>query len=130
MLAGSTYNASDGAAYERFLGRWTRVLAAPLIDFADFPPDGPLLDVGTGTGSLAVAMAVRWPSRRIVGIDVAEPYIRYARSRSTAPLLSFDVGEAARLPFGPGAFSGAAAQLVLNFIANAEAAVSEMRRVT
>src|SRR6516164_6295898 len=74
-------------------------------------------------------MAVRWPSRRIVGIDVAEPYIRYARSRSTAPLLSFEVGEAAHLPFGPGVFSGAAAQLVLNFIPNAEAALREMRRV-
>src|SRR5215475_9786643 len=64
MLAASTYNASDGTAYERFLGRWTRVLATQLLDFAEFPPDGPLLDVGTGTGSLAVAMAMRWPSRR------------------------------------------------------------------
>src|SRR5215467_13553043 len=131
MLASTTtYHASDGAAYERFLGRWTTVLATQLLDFAEFPPDGPLLDVGSGTGSLAVAMAMRWPSRRIVGIDIAEPYIRHARSRGTAPLLSFEVGEAARLPFGPGAFSGAAAQLVLNFIPNAEAAVREMRRVT
>ena len=129
MLASTTtYHASDGAAYERFLGRWTTLLAAPLLDFAEFPPDGPLLDVGTGTGSLAVAMTARWPSRRIIGIDVAEPYIRYARSRSTAPFLSFEVGEAAHLPFGPGVFSGAAAQLVLNFLPNAEAAVREMRR--
>ena len=131
MLASTTtYHASDGTAYERFLGRWTTLLATPLLDFAEFPPDGPLLDVGTGTGSLAVAMTARWPSRRIIGIDVAEPYIRYARSRSTAPFLSFEVGEAAHLPFGPGVFSGAAAQLVLNFIPNAEAAVREMRRVT
>src|SRR5215467_8972865 len=131
MLASTTtYHASDGAAYERFLGRWTTVLATQLLDFAEFPPDGPLLDLGTGTGSLAVAMAMRCPSRRIVGIDIAEPYIQHARSRTTAPLLSFEIGEAARLPFGPGAFSGAAAQLVLNFIPNAEAAVREMRRVT
>jgi ubiquinone/menaquinone biosynthesis C-methylase UbiE len=102
MLASTTtYHASDGAAYERFLGRWTSLLAPRLLDFAEFPPDGPLLDLGTGTGSLAVAMATRWPSRRIVGIDIAEPYIGYARSRITAPLLSFDVGEAARLPFCP-----------------------------
>jgi len=130
MLASTTtYHASDGAAYERFLGRWTSALATRLLDFAEFPPDGPLLDVGTGTGSLAVAMATRWPSRRIIGIDVAEPYIQCARSRSTASLQSFEVGEAARLPFCPGAFSGAAAQLVLNFIPNTEAAVREMRRV-
>src|SRR5215470_4981064 len=96
MLASTAYHASDGTAYERFLGRWTRVLATQLLDFAEFPPDGPLLDVGTGTGSLAVAMAMRCPSRRIVGIDIAEPYIQHARSRSAAPLLSFEVGEAAR----------------------------------
>ena len=101
LVSTTTYHASDGTAYERFLGRWTRVLATQLLDFAEFPPDGPLLDVGTGTGSLAVAMAMRWPSRRTVGIDIAEPYIRYAHSRSKAPLLSFDVGEAARLPFCP-----------------------------
>jgi SAM-dependent methyltransferase len=130
MLASTTYHASDGTAYEHFLGRWTSQLAGRLLDFAEFPGDGPLIDIGTGTGSLAVAMAVRWPSRRIIGIDLAEPYIRYARSRSTAPLLSFEVAEAARLPFRPDTFSGAAAQLVLNFVPNPEAAMSEMRRVT
>jgi SAM-dependent methyltransferase len=130
MSASTTYHASDGTAYEHFLGRWTGQLAPRLLDFAEFPPDGPVLDVGTGTGSLAVAMAARWPSRRINGIDVAEPYIRYARSRSTAAFLSFEVGDAVCLPFSPGTFCGSAAQLVLNFIPNAGAAVREMRRVT
>ena len=60
MATVSTYHASDGAAYEVFVGRWTRELAPLLIDFALLPPDGALLDVGTGTGSLARAMAVRW----------------------------------------------------------------------
>jgi hypothetical protein len=36
MPAQSTYYASDGAVYELFLGRWTKRLAAPLIDFAGF----------------------------------------------------------------------------------------------
>jgi hypothetical protein len=73
MLASTTtYHASDGTAYERFLGRWTTVLATPLLDFAEFPPVGPLLDVGTGTGSLAVAMTARWrhgqPLRQAGGV--------------------------------------------------------------
>jgi SAM-dependent methyltransferase len=66
--AASTYHATDGAAYEVFLGRWTRRLAQPLLDFAEFPEDGPLLDAGCGTGSLAHAMATRWPRREVIGV--------------------------------------------------------------
>jgi len=128
MSAELTYHASDGAAYELFLGRWTKMLAPCLLDFADFPTDGALLDVGTGTGSLAGAMVARWPSRRVVGVDIAEPYIEYARAHVKGP--AFETGDAGSLRFPDGAFAGTAAQLVLNFVPNAQAAVHEMRRVT
>jgi len=126
----STYNASNGEAYQLFLGRWTTLLAPPLLDFAEFPPDGPLLDVGTGTGSLAFAMAARWPPRQIVAIDVAEPYIAYARSQTARPSPTFELGDAGALQYAANTFAGTAAQLVLNFVPDAKAAVSEMRRVT
>jgi hypothetical protein len=60
----SADHASDGAAYEIFLGRWTARLAEGLLDFAAFPPSGDLLEAGCGTGSLALAMARRWPVGR------------------------------------------------------------------
>src|SRR5262245_33650018 len=63
------YQATDGAAYEVFLGRRSRRLAEKLLDFAAFGDDGVLLDVGCGTGSLTGAMAARWPQRRIIGVD-------------------------------------------------------------
>jgi SAM-dependent methyltransferase len=130
MATASTYHASDGAAYEIFLGRWTKALAPLLIDFASLPGDGALLDVGTGTGSLARAMAARWPSRHIVGVDVAEPYIAFARAGSTGAQPEFEIGNAAALRYADGAFAGAVAQLVLNFVPDAGAALAEMRRVT
>ena len=52
----SSYHASDRAAYDRFLGRWTERLAVLLADFARLPGDGPVLDLGCGTGSLAAEM--------------------------------------------------------------------------
>ena len=130
MPEASTYHASDGAAYELFLGRWTRTLAPRLLDFSEFAPEGALLDVGTGTGSLAGAMSARWPSRQIVGIDIADLYIDYAREQTKGPQPAFEIGDAARLRHDDGAFVGTTAQLVLNFVPNANAAVSEMRRVT
>jgi len=129
--ASSTYHASDGSAYERFLGRWTKELAPRFLDFAAFPGEGPILDIGTGTGSLAFTMAERWPSRRVVGIDIAEPYIFHARQNSTLNSQpEFETGNATALRFEDHTFAASAAQLVLNFVPDAGAAASEMRRVT
>jgi SAM-dependent methyltransferase len=130
MAEVSRYYASDGAAYERFLGRWTKRLAELLLDVAGFPTEGALLDVGTGTGSVALAMAARWPSRRIVGVDVAESYIECARAQSIGASPVFEIGDATALHFDDGAFVGVTAQLVLNFVPNATRAISEMKRVT
>lgn len=88
------------------------------------------MDLGTGTGSLARAMAERWPARRIVGIDVAAPYIAYARAQTRNAPPEFKLGDATALDCGDATFAGAAAQLVLNFVPDAAAALREMRRVT
>jgi len=114
--SGSAYHATDGEAYEVFLGRWTRRLSQPLLDFARFRTNGRLLDVGCGTGSMAHAMAARWPARDIVGIDIALPYIAYARSQARPANLHFEIADAVRLPYAEASFAGAAAQLVLNFV--------------
>jgi SAM-dependent methyltransferase len=127
--SGSSYHATDGAAYEVFLGRWTRRLAQPLLDFAEFAGAGQLLDAGCGTGSLANAMAARWPERHVIGVDVATPYIAFARSQAGPGNLAFEIADAAKLPFADRSFAGAAAQLVLNFVPNPLAALNEMRRV-
>lgn len=49
---------------------------APRLDDSGFA----FLDVGTGVGRLAIAMARRWPSIRVVGLDVWEPALAVARA--------------------------------------------------
>jgi SAM-dependent methyltransferase len=125
----STYRASDGAAYERFLGRWSRLLAGPFAEFARPPTHGRVLDVGCGTGSLALALANRGAPDRVAAIDIAAPYIAFARSRPESTGIGFAVGDASRLPCADGSFAAAMAQLSLNFVPDAAQAVREMRRV-
>jgi SAM-dependent methyltransferase len=124
----STYRASDGAAYERFLGRWSRVLAGPFAEFARLPEDGAILDVGCGTGSLTLSLAERRRGR-VGGIDIAAPYIAFARSRPVGDRADFAVGDACHLPYADRHFAASLAQLALNFVPDPALALREMRRV-
>jgi ubiquinone/menaquinone biosynthesis C-methylase UbiE len=126
----SGYHASDGAAYQVFLGRWTEVLAPVFLEFARINNDGDVLDVGCGTGSLAAEIARRGPEQRVVGMDVAEPYLTYARAHHALPNLRFELGDAGSLPFADRAFAASFAQLVLTFVPDHRQAVAEMVRVT
>jgi SAM-dependent methyltransferase len=126
----SAYQASDGAAYDGFMGRWSRRLAEPFLDFAGFDAEGPLLDVGCGTGSLARAMAARWPGRDVIALDVAAPYLEFAAARPGAAGIAFREGDAQDLSLAHGEVAGTGSLLLLNFVADPLRALAEMRRVT
>ena len=55
------------AGYERFMGRWSRLLAPAFIAFAGIKNGDRVLDVGTGTGSLAATVEGSMPLGEIVG---------------------------------------------------------------
>ncbi len=71
----------DAEACERFMGGWSRRIAPRLVDFAEVPGRGRVLDVGSGTGSLALAIDERKPHCGVVGIDVSRQYVAYAARR-------------------------------------------------
>jgi SAM-dependent methyltransferase len=127
----SNYEASDGAAYERFIGRWSRRVADRLPEYLEPLSDGPLLDVGTGTGSVAVALKEHYRDRGVLGIDVARPYLDFAAARQDAAGIEFAVGDACNLDgIEDDRFAASVALIVLNFVSDPQAAALEMKRVT
>src|SRR5438874_4489713 len=95
----------DAEAYERFMGRWSRLVAPRLVDFTGLPERGRMLDVGSGTGSLTFAIAKQMGQARIVGIDPSQQYVAYAISRNPfADRATFEVGDAQQLRYADASF--------------------------
>jgi SAM-dependent methyltransferase len=125
----SGYTATDGAAYERLMGRWSARLAEELIAFAGLEIGDRVIDVGCGTGSLAAALAARPEPATIVGIDISPAYIAYAAERYADPRLSFIVGDATAMDLPVASFDRAYSQLALNFMSDPRRALTGMCRV-
>jgi SAM-dependent methyltransferase len=65
------------------------------------------LDLGTGTGGAAFAIARRFPEAEVIGVDLAKRMIEHARGKLTDDLrgrVRFEVADAARLPYADVSF--------------------------
>jgi SAM-dependent methyltransferase len=121
---------ASGEAYEPYVGRWSRLVAAELLAWLAAPTGLRWLDVGSGTGALTRTILERAAPSEVVGIDASEGYVSYARARTADARVSFRVGDAQRLHFADGEFDLAVSGLVLNFVPDQAAMVREMARVT
>jgi SAM-dependent methyltransferase len=121
---------SAAAAYERFMGRWSRRLAPLLVQFAGVCDGDHLLDVGSGTGALTAALAAAAPASRIVGVEPAAPFVDFARQTRGSNRVHFEVGDAQHLRFEGATFDCTLSLLILNFVPDRAAAMREMIRVT
>ena len=91
-------------AYEQVMGRWSRRLAPLLIRFGGLSDGDRVLDVGCGTGSLTFTLPQIANVGAVIGVDLIEPYVEFARARNTDPRLSFQSADARLLPFEKNSF--------------------------
>ena len=117
-----------GDAYDRFMGRYSRPLAARLADWLDVSPGQRAVDVGCGPGALTGVLVDRLGADRVRAVDPSAPFVEAVRERF--PDVDVRRGVAEDLPFDDGAFDVAAACLVLHFMTDPVQGVSEMGRVT
>jgi SAM-dependent methyltransferase len=119
---------ASAEAYDRFVGRYGAPLAAALIEFAGVAPGMRALDVGCGPGALTGALVRRLGAENVHAADPSEPFVDACRERF--PGVEVAVAAAEALPYSDDEFDAALSQLVVNFMADAEAGVAEMARVT
>jgi ubiquinone/menaquinone biosynthesis C-methylase UbiE len=67
-------------------------------------PPRRVLDLGTGTGSVARLVAERFPEAEVTGVDLSERMIAEARAKTPGERIRYVVADAQRLPFEDGAF--------------------------
>jgi ubiquinone/menaquinone biosynthesis C-methylase UbiE len=98
-----------------------------LIEFVAPSGDERALDVGTGAGTLALALAPL--VREVVAVDLVPELLDAARA-SAPPNVSFVDGDAVQLPFGYAEFDLACSRRTIHHLARPELAVAELVRVT
>jgi SAM-dependent methyltransferase len=117
---------AEHAAYEAYIGRWSRRVAAAFVPRLGVPPGRRWLDVGCGTGSLAAAVLALAQPAEVVGVD---PSLGFLAGATTNPGAAFCAADARLLPFPDDTFDAVVSGLALNFVPDPARAAAELVRV-
>jgi len=120
---------NDGAAYERMMGRWSRLAGDVFLDWLAVESGLRWVDVGCGNGAFTEAVIKRCAPSAVEGVDPSHGQLEFAQTRAGASLARFQQGDAMSLPQKDDAFDVAAMALVLFFVPDPVKGLAEMRRV-
>jgi SAM-dependent methyltransferase len=115
-------------AYSAFMGRFSEPLADLFVQWAGVGPGRRAVDVGCGTGALTARLVERLGAAHVVAVDPSASFVAAARRR--CPGVVINQAPAERLPFPDGSVDVALAQLVVHFMTDPVAGLTEMARVT
>ena len=121
---------SSGAAYEPYVGRWSRLVAQQFLAWLTVPKESKWIDVGSGTGALSQTILNLMSPTEVRGVDQSEAFVQFAQDHVRDERVTFTVGDARALPGDDGSYDAAVSGLVLNFVPQPEQAAAEMARVT
>jgi SAM-dependent methyltransferase len=115
-------------AYARFMGRFSEPLAGRFANLAQVRAGQRALDVGCGPGALTSELVERLGAGAVSAVDPSAPFVETIRSRF--PEVDIQSGSAEQLPFPDDTFDVTLAQLVVHFMTDPVAGLTEMARVT
>jgi SAM-dependent methyltransferase len=102
-------------------------LAADVELLDSMLPAGRTLEIGIGTGAIAVPLAAR--GRRVVGVDLSAAMLSQLGAKVGGSSIPIAVGDATRLPIADASVAGGYCRWVLHLIRDWRAAVFELARV-
>ena len=79
----------DGAAYETYMGIWSRKVGEEFLAWLKPPSDLCWLDVGCGNGAFTALLAERVKPLSIIGVDPSPAQLDFARTRSGVSIARF-----------------------------------------
>ncbi|MDA8747262.1 class I SAM-dependent methyltransferase [Litoreibacter sp.] len=120
---------SAGQSYEHYMGRWSRKVAAKYINWLDAPSKSDWLEIGCGSGALTQTILANASPHSIMAIDASDDFVAHARAATTDDRLTFQTANAQVLPFEDASYDIVTSALVLNFVPDKIAALTEMQRV-
>jgi SAM-dependent methyltransferase len=120
---------AGGAAYEPYVGRWSRLVAREFLAWLAVPPRSRWLDAGCGTGALSQTILAMGSPSRVKGIDASAGYVAFAREQVRDERVQFEIGDAQALLEETASYDAVVAGLVLNFVPQPARMVAEMARV-
>jgi SAM-dependent methyltransferase len=119
----------DGAAYERYMGKWSQLAGEAFLGWLAPKPGLRWLDVGCGNGAFTEMLVERCAPASVQGIDPSEAQLAYACARPAARMARFHQGDAMAQPFPDDTFDAAVMPLVIFFVPDPTRGVAEMARV-
>ena len=128
-MSDSQIRFDDGAAYERMMGVWSRLVGEVFLDWLSPAPGLDWIDVGCGNGAFTELLVERCAPRAVVGVDPSEGQLGFARARHAAGIARFERGDAMALPCEDDGFDAAVMALVIFFVPDPAQGVAEMKRV-
>ena len=106
--------------------RWRRFV----IELADLPADGALLDLATGTGDIAFEALKRQPNARVYGADFSlQMMLAGRRDAKYGERVRWTGADAMQLPYADAAFDAVVSGYLMRNVADISRTLAEQRRV-
>ena len=119
-----------GDAYEAYMGRWSRAIARPFVEWLGVAAGGHWLEIGCGTGALTSTICALGEPAAVVACDQSSPFVAHARAHLSDARVSFVGSAADQLPERAAGFDAIVSGLVLNFVARPAELLAAMRART